>query len=177
MDRPRDHSAGAVRAAAEKAPTIWEIVQVPPDLVATEVEAFLELVRTFHLAHGFASSRLSSLGITPPQFGMLVILSTRPEGIEQDEVRRRLLCSRPNLSGLADRLVRMGAIARDFHPKDRRKRILRLTKKGKELFKSAWKIQRPTVEAILAPLTDEERRALAGLLRKIRGPLEEKRRG
>ncbi len=155
-----------------RAPSVWDIMGISPARLGFDPEALLELARTFALAQRFLTANLAPVGIPPPQFGVLVMLAQTPEGIPQDNVRKRLLCSRPNLTGLIDRLVRVGAVARDRDAKDGRKRILRITEKGRGLLGRAWTVHRPSVERFLAPLPRSDRKHLAGLLSRLRAPLE-----
>lgn len=135
-------------------------------------EAHLELIRTFHVVAAYCTRRLARFHITPPQLGVLFLVARRPEGLPQGELRRLLPGSRPNLTALIERLVRAGCIARAIDPADRRRRVLRLTRKGQAVFARAWPVHFESMKTVLAPLSDAKRRALVTCLKKLRGPLE-----
>jgi DNA-binding MarR family transcriptional regulator len=70
---------------------------------------------------------------------------------------------------LLDGLQEAGLAERRVHPTDRRKRALHLTKNGRAALSRARKSATKVGEATFAPLSDDERAQLHGLLRKLAG--------
>lgn len=106
-------------------------------------------------------------GLTMMQANVLAMLesdSPRPMSILSD----KLGCDASNVTGLVDRLVKHGAIARQDNPDDRRVKNIVLTKAGVALRKTIMGELAAVEEIRLqAVLTDEEREHFHELLLKI----------
>jgi len=76
-----------------------------------------------------------------------------------------LHCDPSNVTGIVDRLVRLGLIVREESPKDRRTKIVRLTDKG-HAFVSETRAAMP-VRMGCNQLTAEDCASLCALLRKL----------
>jgi DNA-binding MarR family transcriptional regulator len=75
-------------------------------------------------------------GITLPRFDLLSQLDRAEEGLTMGELSRRLMVTNGNVTGLIDRLVTEGLVARQPSPHDRRAQVVRLTPAGKQAFDS-----------------------------------------
>ena len=75
-------------------------------------------------------------GITLPKFDLLSQLDRAEEGLTMGELSRRLMVTNGNVTGLIDRLVTEGLVARQPSPHDRRAQVVRLTPAGKQAFES-----------------------------------------
>jgi len=73
-------------------------------------------------------------GITLPKFDLLAQLDRAEEGLTMGELSRRLMVTNGNVTGLIDRLVTEGLVARQPAPHDRRAQLVRLTPAGKQAF-------------------------------------------
>lgn len=73
-------------------------------------------------------------GITLPKFDLLSQLDRAAEGLTMGELSRRLMVTNGNVTGLIDRLVTEGLVARQPAPHDRRAQLVRLTPAGKQAF-------------------------------------------
>lgn len=73
-------------------------------------------------------------GITLPKFDLLSQLDRAPEGLTMGELSRRLMVTNGNVTGLIDRLVTEGLVARQPSPHDRRAQVVSLTPAGKAAF-------------------------------------------
>lgn len=73
-------------------------------------------------------------GITLPKFDLLSQLDRAGEGLTMGELSRRLMVTNGNVTGLIDRLVTEGLVARQPAPHDRRAQLVRLTPAGKQAF-------------------------------------------
>ncbi len=78
------------------------------------------------------------------------------------------------MTGVVDRLERLGYLERGAHPADRRARVLKLTAKGRRLFEQERRFYRRLIEETLSPLDEAARRqvlrALGGLRNNPLGP-------
>ena len=75
-------------------------------------------------------------GITLPRFDLLAQLDRADEGLTMGELSRRLMVTNGNVTGLIDRLVTEGHVARQPAPHDRRAQLVRLTPAGKQAFEA-----------------------------------------
>jgi DNA-binding MarR family transcriptional regulator len=73
-------------------------------------------------------------GITLPRFDLLSQLDRAADGLTMGELSRRLMVTNGNVTGLIDRLVAEGLVARQPAPNDRRAQMVRLTPVGKQAF-------------------------------------------
>jgi DNA-binding MarR family transcriptional regulator len=73
-------------------------------------------------------------GITLPRFDLLSQLDRAGQGLTMGELSRRLMVTNGNVTGLIDRLVSEGLVARQPAPHDRRAQLVRLTPAGKQAF-------------------------------------------
>lgn len=132
----------------------------------------LELVgRVIVLAQHLERSVSASLRGHDLSLGQFDILATlRRHGPKGGLTPKRLLesvmLSSGGMTARLDQLERAGLTARKPDPADRRGVVVELTAKGRKLIDAAAATRFAEAEGSMPPLTDAERRALAGLLRK-----------
>ena len=110
----------------------------PPPTGEPAREALVAEVRALQRAFSDASWRLAEPGdftrvpeLTPQQFRVLGLIAASP-GIGSSQVSQVLGVSAPTASGIVDRLVERGLLARQDDPHDRRLRRLTLTPAAEE---------------------------------------------
>jgi DNA-binding MarR family transcriptional regulator len=113
-------------------------------------------------------------GVTLPKFDVMAALVRREGGMTMTEVSRQLMVSNGNVTGIVDRLVAEGLVARVTNAEDRRATFVRLTPKGLSLFEAMAAAHERWVEEILAAFSDERSETMIGLLDALR---EETRTG
>lgn len=118
-----------------------------------------------------ADSFYRSLGLTGAQYNILRILEGAEEPISQQQIARRLLVSRANVTSLIDRLEAKGFLDRCACP-DRRVNLIQLTPKGFELLEKSFEEVTERSGRLMRRLSAEEQRELLGLLRKLEGQQE-----
>jgi len=74
-----------------------------------------------------------------------------------------------NLTGIVDRLEEKGIVARDRDKHDRRVIHVKLTEKGKKLYKVSVTTFENSVSQFFAPLDKSQQKELSTLLRKLLG--------
>lgn len=82
-------------------------------------------------------------------------------------VARRVIVSRPTMTGVIRSLERRGLINRMPHPKDGRMQLLEITSKGRELVRQVRFIMHQGERVWMSALTREEQRTLLGMLAKL----------
>ena len=109
---------------------------------------------------------------TLPRFDLLAQLDAAvleaPRGLTMSELSRRLMVTNGNLTGLVDRLVREGLVARVVSPPDRRAQIISLTEAGKQALDAMTPDHAAWVRDMFAGLTDSDHRQLYALLGKLK---------
>jgi DNA-binding MarR family transcriptional regulator len=110
---------------------------------------------------------LASWGLTVAQAPVLVILREAGRPIMITEVARRLLLETPSVTTMIDRLAERGLVERMKDPKDRRKTLVALTRKGKRLVETIREPGRQLEEEMFGVLNPAERSNLKVILQKF----------
>lgn len=118
-----------------------------------------------HAASKFAE-RLTELNLVPAHAGIFRILSASP-GLSQQALAGELGTVPSRLVALVDELESHGLVERRAHETDRRTHALHLTEKGKATLHSISRIAREHRQDLLAALSDEEQKQLAGFLERV----------
>lgn len=92
---------------------------------------------------------LAPLDIKTPHLDILINLY-RHEGISQQELARKLLVGRSNMSMLLPQMEKRGLISRRDDPKDKRVLRLFLTENGRDVTERAMTIQTELIERTLS---------------------------
>jgi DNA-binding MarR family transcriptional regulator len=102
--------------------------------------------------------------LTGAQARLLSLLSLEP--LPMRKLARKLKCEPSNVTGIVDRLEARGLVERRPDPADRRVKLAAATDEGRRVARSLRESLRFAREP-LAGLSDEERLALRGLLRRM----------
>ncbi|AMV72950.1 MarR family transcriptional regulator [Desulfuromonas carbonis] len=111
---------------------------------------------------------LAPHGITPAQFALLAFL-WQEDGRTQTALSEKTEIDRTTLSGLLDRLQKLGLVHRRPDPADRRAWRVCLTAKGRALEKVLTPVALGVRRQVVAALAPGEYEELCRLLAKIRG--------
>lgn len=104
---------------------------------------------------------------TLPRFDVLAALSREQSWVTMSELTAHLLVSNGNVTGLVNRLVEDGLIARQVDPEDRRSQLVMLTPAGRAAFRDMAAAHEGLVDSLFAQLSDEEMAALLALTEKL----------
>ena len=100
----------------------------PADATADEVvDALVAFAQAVHHAIGVVAQRHD---LTAQQVGLLRLLDAP---VSMRAFAEELACDPSNVTGLVDRVERLGLVERVPDPRDRRVRMLTLTSKGREV--------------------------------------------
>jgi DNA-binding MarR family transcriptional regulator len=110
--------------------------------------------------------RLESIGLTPPDAGILRKIATDP-GISQQAMAEHLGVVPSRMVALLDGLEQRGLVQRASSPDDRRSHALRLTPRGQETLGQIMRIGGEHEQDLCAALDARERTTLAELLRRV----------
>ena len=101
---------------------------------------------------------------TLPRFDVMSALYRYRDGMKMSELSRALKVSNGNVTGIVDRLAEDGLALRVPVPGDRRAAMVRLTKRGVELFEAQAAAHEVWVHEALGGLEGEESAMVARLL-------------
>lgn len=110
------------------------------------------------------AERLAPLGLTPAQERALRLIARGDEPPRMTELADRLGIVPRSLTTVVDALEEAGLVRREIDPRNRRAILLRLTDEGAAVRDDLREARRRAAEDLFAPLSAEERKALAGLL-------------
>ena len=149
-----------------------------PDAVRRDADGQLALSVWVRLlkAHGLMLRevrRRVPVSLTLPQFDVLAQLHRREGGMTPGELTRELLVTAGNVTGIVDRLVRLGLAERRPVPQDRRAVRVRLTARGRQLMRRIIPRHRRDVAVLLARVPADDLARLRDLLGNLARSIEE----
>ncbi len=108
-----------------------------------------------------------------PAQGRIIYELWKEDGISQAELSARTKLDKSTLALMLDRLERRGQLRRERHPRDRRRRVLRLTEKNRALHAAYLAASREMSTYFYAGLSGGEIDSFEATLRKILASLED----
>jgi len=123
----------------------------------------LRLALQRHTAIFFAHM---DVGLTQTQYAVLARLWELGES-SQNELGRSAAIDSATIWGVVQRLQTAGLVATKAHPSDKRRRMVSLTRLGRDTVDAAIAKGQRSNEETLAPLTATERKSLVALLGKL----------
>jgi DNA-binding MarR family transcriptional regulator len=97
----------------------------------------------------------SSIEVTPIQV-MLLFFLQKNDGSSLTQISQGLMLENPTVTGLIDRLEKLGYVKRSDHPNDRRVYLVYITDKGKKVANKALPIVKGLNEQIKEGYSKEE---------------------
>jgi DNA-binding MarR family transcriptional regulator len=140
-----------------------------PDLDVSPTHTLQRITR-LSLLQGASFARVfAPYGVSFGEYLVLAALRRAgpPYRMNPTQLFNSVILSSGAMTNRIDRLEAMGFVERLPDPTDRRGRLVSLTEKGRELVDSAVGDHLENEERLLGALDPEERKQLAGLLRKL----------
>jgi len=132
--------------------------------VLDDQAGFLMRIAMQHHTSIFTSRMIE--GLTQTQFAALAkLFEVGP--CSQNYLGRLIYLDAATIKGVVDRLHLRGFVTALNDPKDRRRRAVALTDRGRQVTEAAMLVAAEITAATLAPLTADEQRQIAKLLRKL----------
>lgn len=128
--------------------------------------SWIAVARACQLMQQTLSRSLADLDIKPPHLDILVNIY-RFEGISQQELARKLLVGRSNMSMLLPQMEHRRLIERRGDERDKRVLRLHLTPEGRKLTEAAMAIQTDLIERTLSEEPIEQCMATATSMERI----------
>ncbi len=124
------------------------------------------VLRQAQQRHATLFSSLMIEGLTPTQWAALAKLA-EVGACSQNKLGRLTAMDAATIKGVIDRLNARGFARATADAEDARRLLIELTPLGAEIYARAAPIAQEITAKTLAPLEDDERRALLGLLRRL----------
>jgi DNA-binding MarR family transcriptional regulator len=134
---------------------------------ATE-RAFRQLIRNFGLIERVMQPYFARFGISGAQWGVLRNLHRAEQeglvGLRLTDLSQRMLIRPPSVTGIADRLEKVGLIVRRASETDGRSKRVALTEKGRRLVEQVLEVHPAQIARVMGGLSSEEHEQLDRLL-------------
>jgi len=144
-------------------------IEAAPDASKARLRLWLRLYRAARFVETELRERLRrEFDVTLPRFDVLAALYRRPDGMLMTELSRHLMVSNGNVTGIVDRLVGDGLLARARRDGDRRTSIVRLTPKGFTYFKRIAAVHETWINELLGVFEPGEVEQLSELLKRVK---------
>jgi DNA-binding MarR family transcriptional regulator len=127
---------------------------------------WVAVARACQLMQLTLARNIAHLEIKPPHLDIMLNLYRR-EGISQQELARKLLVGRSNMSMLLPQMEKRGLILRRGDGKDKRVLRLFLTEHGKEIAEQAMDIQTQLIDFVMEGATEDRCNAVADHMEAI----------
>jgi DNA-binding MarR family transcriptional regulator len=130
---------------------------------------WIRLLRASRLIEGVARERLKSqFNATLPRFDVMAALYRKPDGMLMSEISRFLMVSNGNVTGIVDRLVSDGLVARAQRNGDRRTSFVTLTRKGRAAFAEMATAHESWIDELLGGLSVRDAERMSAKLKSFR---------
>ena len=138
-----------------------------------KLRLWIRLLRASRLIEAEVRERFKSqFKVTLPRFDVMAALYRRPDGMLMSEISRFLMVSNGNVTGIVDRLVVDGLVARSQRNGDRRTSFIKLTRKGWTMFESMAGAHQRWIDELLADVTTKDATDLSVKLKSFRSNWE-----
>ena len=143
------------------------------DLDLAPVEVFSRISRLARLLDKARREAFTAHRVEPWEFDVLAALrrAGKPYQLTPGALLRETLVTSGTMTNRVDRLVERGLVERLPDPRDRRGVLVRLSAAGKKTVDGAFETLLASERELLADLSEDERRDLAGMLRRLMRPL------
>jgi len=140
-----------------------------PDLDTQAMGVFGRILRIAKAARDAATATYARFGITRGDFDVLATLrrAGEPFALSPSALSASLMLTSGGITQRVDRLDQAELVARAPDPSDRRRQIVALTPKGRQLIDAAVAAGLDTQQHLLEPLPPDTRRELDRCLRQL----------
>jgi len=138
------------------------------------LDTWVKLARAFSTVEKRSIENIRSFGLTQPQFSVLDVLGHLGP-MKVGQICDKMLVSGGNMTLVLDNLEKSGLIERVHSKEDRRAILVKLTKKGDDLFSSIFSKHAEFISETFDPLSNAEQKELGKLLKKLGISVKEKK--
>jgi DNA-binding MarR family transcriptional regulator len=139
-----------------------------------ELRLWLRLLTCTTMIEGEIRRRLRrDFDVTLPRFDLMAQLEKAPEGMTLSDVSKRMMVSNGNITGLVERLVASGHVARRASETDRRAQVISLTALGRAEFRAMAEAHETWVAEMFEGLNRDGVEGLMELLGRTKSSVRE----
>lgn len=126
------------------------------------------LSRCMQSVHKREYKTIKEGGLTVSQFAVLEVLYHKGD-LRISEIIDKILSTGGNMTVVIDNLVKENLVERRIDSSDRRVNLISITEKGRKLMSEIFPKHVENINEIFSVLTEEEKKSLTGLLKKLSG--------
>ncbi|MHC4232244.1 MAG: MarR family winged helix-turn-helix transcriptional regulator [Planctomycetota bacterium] len=145
-------------------------LKLSKDFISVEHEALLNLYYTSICIKKHAAAFFASYDLTDVQFNLMMLIKHHggDEGLSQARLSEMMMVNRANVTGLIDRLEKIGVVRRTA-AEDRRYNMIQLTAKGLKRLDMADPAYGKEVQRAMSVLSKTDLKRLIKVCEKLRG--------
>lgn len=136
--------------------------------MTTDLKLFIGMSRTLNKINRETSKIHTRYGLTTPQFGVLEALYHKGD-LSVGEVQKKILSSSGTIPVIIKNLEKEGLLEKKRDDLDKRKFILHLTDKGRDLIERVYPENEELIVAMMSVWTEEEKKLLLESMKKFGG--------
>ena len=134
---------------------------------------WIRLLRASRFIEGVTRERFKvQFNMTLPRFDVMAALCRKPDGMLMSEIARFLIVSNGNVTGIVDRLVAEGFVARSQRNGDRRTSFITLTRRGRAAFAAMATAHEHWINELLSGVSARDAEQLSAKLKSFRSEWE-----
>ena len=134
---------------------------------------WIRLLRASRFIEGVTRERFKvQFSMTLPRFDVMAALYRKPDGMLMSEIARFLIVSNGNVTGIVDRLVVEGFVARSQRNGDRRTSFITLTRRGRAAFAAMATAHEHWINELLSGVSARDAEQLSAKLKSFRSEWE-----
>jgi DNA-binding MarR family transcriptional regulator len=134
---------------------------------------WIRLLRASRFIEGVTRERFKvQFNMTLPRFDVMAALYRKPDGMLMSEIARFLIVSNGNVTGIVDRLVSEGLVARSQRNGDRRTSFITLTRRGRAAFATMATAHEHWIDELLGAVSARDAEQLSAKLKSFRSEWE-----
>ncbi len=134
---------------------------------------WIRLLRASRFIEGVTRERFKTqFNMTLPRFDVMAALYRQPEGMLMSEIARFLIVSNGNVTGIVDRLVSEGLVARSQRNGDRRTSFITLTRRGRAAFAAMAEAHEHWITELFGGVSARDAEQLSAKLKSFRSDWE-----
>lgn len=132
-----------------------------------DLRLWLRMMAIYKLINNEARRRLRELfNMSLSRFDLMAQLDAHKNGLRMGEISNRLMVTTGNITGLTDELAADGLVERVPDPRSRRALLVRLTPKGRKLFRAAAKANESWIAEFFSVLSAKDKKTMFNLFGK-----------
>jgi MarR family transcriptional repressor of emrRAB len=153
--------------------TLNELAERYSELDPTAMMTCIAVLRTGSDMMALLEKMLNPYGLSQGGYLTLIVLNRNPqEEISPSDLAARVGVTRATMTGLLDTLAKEGLVERIPHDNDRRRTVVRLTRKGTVRLGHILPELYSKITELMAGISEKEREHLMRLLKKLNTGLE-----